>query len=70
MGIPDHLTCLLRNLYEDQEATVRIDMENQTGKAVYWHPAYLTYMQSRSREGSSNPPQYSCLENSMGGGAW
>ena len=24
MGIPDHLTCLLRNLYEGQEATVRI----------------------------------------------
>ena len=24
MGIPDHLTCLLRNLYVDQEATVRI----------------------------------------------
>ena len=24
MGIPDHLTCLLRNLYTDQEATVRI----------------------------------------------
>ena len=24
MGIPDHLTCLLRNLYADQEATVRI----------------------------------------------
>ena len=24
MGIPDHLTCLLRNLYPDQEATVRI----------------------------------------------
>ena len=23
MGIPDHLTCLLRNLYESQEATVR-----------------------------------------------
>ena len=23
MGIPDHLTCLLRNLYEGQEATVR-----------------------------------------------
>ena len=22
-GIPDHLTCLLRNLYADQEATVR-----------------------------------------------
>ena len=24
MGIPDHLTCLLRNLYAAQEATVRI----------------------------------------------
>ena len=24
MGIPDHLICLLRNLYVDQEATVRI----------------------------------------------
>ena len=24
MGIPDHLTCLLRNLYAEQEATVRI----------------------------------------------
>ena len=23
MGIPDHLTCLLRNMYADQEATVR-----------------------------------------------
>ena len=23
MGLPDHLTCLLRNLYADQEATVR-----------------------------------------------
>ena len=25
--IPDHLTCLLRNLYAGQEATVRMDME-------------------------------------------
>ena len=54
MGIPDHLTCLLRNLYAGQEATV--DMEQQTGsksgkeyiKAVYCHPAYLTYIQSTS----------------------
>ena len=30
MGIPDHLTCLLRNLYAGQEATVRTYME-QTG---------------------------------------
>ena len=56
MGIPDHLTCLLRNLYAGQEATVEMDMEQQTGstmgkiyvKAVYCHPAYLTYMQSTS----------------------
>ena len=31
MGIPDLLTCLLRNLYAGQEATVRMDMEQQTG---------------------------------------
>ena len=31
MGIPDHLTCLLRNLYAGQEATVELDMEQQTG---------------------------------------
>ena len=53
MGIPDHLTCPLRNLYASQEET-DLDMEQQTGsklgkeyiKAVYCHPAYLTYMQS------------------------
>ena len=58
MGIPDHLTCLLRNLYAGQEATVRMNVEQQTGsklgkeyiKAVYCHPAYLTYMQSTSCE--------------------
>ena len=51
MGIPDHLTCLLRNLYAGQEATVRtghgIDWF-QYVKAVYCHRAYLTYMQSTS----------------------
>ena len=31
MGIPDHLTCLLRNLYASQEATVITVMEEQTG---------------------------------------
>ena len=30
-GIPDHLTCLLSNLYAGQEATVKLDMEQQTG---------------------------------------
>ena len=46
MGIPDHLTYLLRNLYAGQEATVRTRQEYV--KAVYCHPAYLTYMQSTS----------------------
>ena len=34
MGIPDHLTCLLRNLYAGQEATVRTGMEQQTGSKL------------------------------------
>ena len=54
MGIPDHLTCLLRNLYAGQEATVRTEHGTmdwfQIGKAVYCHPAYLTSMQSASCE--------------------
>ena len=31
MGIPDHLTCHLRNLYAGQEAQLELDMEQQTG---------------------------------------
>ena len=31
MGIPDHWTCLLRNLYAGQKATSELDMEQQTG---------------------------------------
>ena len=36
MGIPDHLTCLLRNLYAGQEATVRTGTTDwfQIGKGV------------------------------------
>ena len=57
MGIPDHLTCILRNLYAGQEATV-LNMKQQTGsksgkeyiKAEHCHPAYLPYMQSTSWE--------------------
>ena len=49
MGIPDHLTCLLRNLYAGQEATVRtVHGTTDYVKAVYCHPAYLTSMQSTS----------------------
>ena len=58
MGIPDHLTCLLRNLYAGQEEQLETDMEQWTGsklgkediKAVYCHPAYITHMQSMSCE--------------------
>ena len=46
----------VRNLYADQEATVRtghgttdwFQTEKEYIKAVYCHPAYLTYMQSTS----------------------
>ena len=56
MGIPGHLTCLLRNLCAGQEATVRTLHEQLTGselgkeydKAEYCHSVYLTYMQSTS----------------------
>ena len=39
MGIPDHLTCLLRNVYAGQEATIRIEHGTtdwfQIGKGVH-----------------------------------
>ena len=58
MGISDYLTCLLRNLYVGQEATIRTGHEQQIIsklgkeyiKALYCHLAYLTFMQSASRE--------------------
>ena len=34
MGIPDHLTCLLRKLYAGQEATVRTGHEQQIGSQI------------------------------------
>ena len=65
MWIPDHLTCLLRNLYAGQEAIVRtrhgtmdwLKFGKEYGKAVYCYPAYLTYMKSTSYEmsGWMNP---------------
>ena len=59
MGIPDHLTCLLRNLglpMQAKKKQLELDMDQQTGsksvkeyvKVVYCQPAYLTYMQSTS----------------------
>ena len=51
-----HPTCLLRNLFAGQEATVRTGYVTTDGsrsgeeyvKAVYCHPAYLTYIQNTS----------------------
>ena len=56
MGVPDHLTCLLRNLYVGQEAKVRtghrttdwFKIRKEYFKAVYCHHAYLTHMQGIS----------------------
>ena len=54
MGIPDHLSCHLRNLYAGQEATVSTGRGTtdwfQTGKGVRQgcHPAYFTCLQSTS----------------------
>ena len=53
MGISDHLTCLLRNLYAGQETTVITGhgttdcskLGKEYDKAVYCHPAYLTYVE-------------------------
>ena len=52
---------------------LELDMEQWTGsklgkeyiKALYYHPVYLTYMQSTSGEGNGTPLQYSCLKNPL-----
>ena len=51
MGIPDHLTCFLRNLYSGEKQQLELDMEQQTGsklgkeyiKAVYCHSNFNFY---------------------------
>ena len=51
MRIPDHLTCLLRNLYQVKKQQLELDMEQKTGsklgkeyiKAVYCHSADNLY---------------------------
>ena len=58
MGIPHHLTIVLRNMYAGQEATVGtgygamdlFKLGKEYVKAVYCHAAHLTYMQSTSCE--------------------
>ena len=54
MGVPGQLTCILRICMQVRKQQLELDMKQQTGsksgkeyiKAVYCHPAYLTYMQS------------------------
>ena len=72
MGISDHLICLLRNRMQVKKQQLELDMEQQTGsksgkeyvKAVYCHPAYLTFMQSLSKcqAGRSTSWNQDCLE--------
>ena len=65
MDIPDHLTCLLRNLYGGQEAIVR------TGhRTTDWFQIREGVCQGHIGEGSGTPLQYSFLENPMDRGAW
>ena len=75
MGIPDHITCLLRKQYASQEATVRtghgttdwFKIGKAYDKAVYCHPVYLTSMQSTSCEmpGWMNPMLESRLQGEI-----
>ena len=54
MGIPDHLTCLLRFCMQVKEQQLELDKDQQTGsklakeyvKDIYCHPAYFASMQS------------------------
>ena len=56
MGILDHPTCVLRICMQVKKQQLELNMKLQTGsklgkeypKAVYCHPAYLTYVQSTS----------------------
>ena len=65
MEIPDHLTHLLRNLYAGQEQHLESYMEQWSGsklrkeyvKAVYCHPAYLTYAEYTMRDAGLDEAQ-------------
>ena len=58
MGLPDHLICLLRNVYAGQEVTVRTRHEitdwfqigKRVGQGSILSHVYQTYMQSTSYE--------------------
>ena len=52
MGIPETLPASQETCMQDKKQWLELDIEQQTGsklgKAVYCHPAYLTYMQNTS----------------------
>ena len=58
VGIPDHLACPWETCMQVRKQHLELDMKQQTGsklgkeylRAIYCHPAYLTYMQSTSWE--------------------
>ena len=74
MGIPDHMTCLLRNLYAGQEATVKTEHGTtdwfQIGKGVCQGCILSPCLFNLYAEGNGNPLQCSCLENPRDGGTW
>ena len=67
MGIPEHLTCLLRNLYAGQKAIVRTGHGTtdwfQIGKGVRQGCIWSLCLFNLYAE-------YSCLESPKDGGAW
>ena len=55
MGLPDHLTCLLRNLYAGQEATVRIGLvPNWKGRGTRDQIANIRWIMEKAREFQKN----------------
>ena len=79
MEIPDHVTCLLRNLYVSQEATVHtlygttdwFRIEKGVRQGCLLSPCLFNlYTKHIIGEGNGNPLQCSCLENPRDGGAW
>ena len=79
MEIPDRLTCLLRNVYAGQEATVRpghgtTDFPGGSdGKVSAYNtgdPGSIPGLGRSPAEENNNPLQYSCLENPTDRGTW
>ena len=71
--IPNRLTCLPRNLYAVKKKQLKPNIEQLTGsklgedydKAVYCHPAYLTYMQRKFCAGWITSWNQGCWENNL-----